>query len=112
MAPLFRAHADICPQGSLSTISRTFKEEIESAEPYLYVVNASGGERLLWADVEGEEVDLARVYEVGGGRLVLFLQFGFWRKETLGWERQVLSAANQDAHQVQYRFIDWLHSTR
>jgi len=75
---------------------------------YVRMVTADGGTPLLQADVDGQTVDLARIYEVDGGKVILFLQDGFWRNETLGWERMVPTAAHDDAHQVEYAFIDWL----
>jgi hypothetical protein len=110
----FPVHSDAFDIDGLSMaghrypVGVTCPEEVEGADPYLAVVTATSGESLMTADVGGSTVDLARSYQVDGGTLIVFFHFGFWRNETLGWERQVPSDANADAHQVEYRFIDWL----
>ncbi len=84
-------------------------DEIEQSIPYLHRVNSDWGEPFMTAALpDGHVVDVARWKKVGDGHLIVFLQDGFWRNETLGWERQYPSSNNADAHQVQYRFIDWL----
>jgi len=81
---------------------------IELSEPYLHLVTSGLGEPFMQATVDGRTVDLARIIDVDGGKVILFLQDGFWQNETLGWERQAPTSNNEDAHQAQYRFIDWL----
>jgi hypothetical protein len=84
-------------------------EDIEDSVPYLHRVTSTWGDPFMTATLpDGSTVDIARIKQVGAGSLVVFVQDGFWRNETLGWERQFPSDSNADAHQVQYRFLDWL----
>jgi hypothetical protein len=84
-------------------------EGIEDSTPYLHRITSDWGEPFMTATLsDGVVVDIARWKKVGDGHLIVFIQDGFWRNETLGWERQYPSSNNADAHQVQYRFLDWL----
>lgn len=84
-------------------------EEIEQSTPYLDAVTSDWGDPFMQATLpNGQTVDLARWKKVGDGHFIVFIQNGFWKNETLGWERQFPTASNEDAHQVQYRFLDWL----
>lgn len=83
--------------------------DLDDSTPYLRKVTSSSGSPFLQATLpSGDTVDLARIFEVGQGQLIVFLQDGFWRNETLGWERQPPTAATADAHQIHYKFQDWL----
>jgi hypothetical protein len=84
-------------------------QDIESSTPYLRRVTATAGDPFLQATLpDGSTTDLARLFNVGQGQLIVFFQDGFWRNETLGTERQLPTPATADAHQIHYRFLDWL----
>jgi hypothetical protein len=84
-------------------------DDVDFSRPYLRRVTSELGEPLLQATLpDGEVVDLARIVDLNGGKLIVFLQYGFWRNETLGMERQNPTTATADAHHIQYRFLDWL----
>ncbi len=82
--------------------------DIEQAQPYLRKTTSSQGVPFLQAEVDGQTVDLARELDVEGGKLVVFLQSGFWRNETLGSERQQPTRRTADAHKIQYKMLDWM----
>ena len=81
---------------------------IEDAQPYMRQLTVEGGEPLLQAEVGGEVADVAKIFSVNGGRVIVFFQDGFWRNQTLGWELQRPSTSTADAHEIEYAFIDWL----
>ena len=83
-------------------------KDIEDSESTIIKVTTDSGEALLYAEADGERVDIARMFTVEGGTFIVFIQDGFFRNETLGWERQMPTTANIQVHQVEYRLIDWL----
>lgn len=88
-------------------------EDIEESTPYLRNVTSSTGEPFLQATLpNGDTVDLARIVDVDNGKMIVFLQDGFWHNETLGEERTQPTPAVADAHQIQYKFLDWLMTQR
>ncbi len=83
---------------------------IEDSEPYMRRVTASFGTPFLQATLpDNSTVDLARRLTLpSGGQVIVFLQDGFWRNETLGKERQSPTPATADSHKIEYVFLDWL----
>ncbi|MEL6182679.1 MAG: hypothetical protein AAFS10_27220, partial [Myxococcota bacterium] len=110
----FAVLSDILPVSGMRMAGHTYPNGvvcpygIEDASPYLHQLTVEGGSPLLQAEVNGQVADLARIFEVEGGRLVFFAQDAFWRNETLGWELQRPTASTADAHEIEYAFIDWL----
>jgi hypothetical protein len=82
--------------------------DVEKSEPYVVQVTASGGEPLLQAQVGHDAADLARVYAMGKGRIVVFFQDGFFRNETMGLEEYPPGTRTADAHRVVYELTRWL----
>ncbi|MEM1348705.1 MAG: hypothetical protein AAGI01_09135, partial [Myxococcota bacterium] len=91
---------------------RTERDERDEVQvvgrtPSMLRVTSSWGAALLSSDEP--DVEIARVKPVRGGELILFIQDGFWRNETLGnaeWERP--SAEGKPSESLQYRFLDYL----
>lgn len=85
--------------------------DVESSRPYLLALTASGGEPFLQAQVGTRTVDLARLYEVDGGRLVVFFQDSFFRNETMGHDMYEPGPRTADSHAVVRALVQWLRET-
>jgi hypothetical protein len=82
--------------------------DVEKSRPYLHRVTATGGEPLLQAQVGAGVVDLARIYQVGNGGVVVFFQDGCFRNETLGWQQHAPGARTADSHRIVHAMVQWL----
>jgi hypothetical protein len=82
--------------------------DVEKSRPYLHRLVATGGEPFLQARVGGEVVDLARIYPVGGGGVIVFFQDGFFRNETLGWQQHAPGPRTADSHRIVHAMVQWL----
>ena len=85
-------------------------EGVADAIPTMRRVRATFGTPFLQAELpDGTLTDVARrTQRPQGGQIIVFLQDGFWRNETLGAERQMPTPDTQGAHHIEYRFHDWL----
>ncbi len=90
-----------------------------NTEPYLLDVRSTWGDAFLQAG----DTDLARIKEVDGGELVIFIQDGFFRNRTFGdylrapnstgvikGEDDRVASGYNDAHSMQFRLLDWFKS--
>jgi hypothetical protein len=83
--------------------------DVDSARPYLLRLSVASGEPFLQAQVGKHRVDLARLYTIGRGRLIVFFQDSFFRSESIGVERNAEpSAQAQDSHRVIRALVQWL----
>ena len=83
--------------------------DVDHSQPYLLQLTASGGVPFLQARAGDCVVDLARLYSINGGRLIVFFQDSFFRAETMGVERFVPSGPRTaDAHRVTRVLVEWL----
>jgi hypothetical protein len=82
--------------------------DLGKSHAYLRQLTATGGEPLLQARIGNAVVDIARIYSIGKGRLIVFFQDGAFRNETLGWERQPATPLNEDSHRVVHQLVGWL----
>lgn len=95
----------------LKVASHTRKtvDKVDTISPYILPITSDWGEPLLQA-VHGEQTyDLARRKRVGPGELVIFVQDGFFKNQTLGTKEteEPLEGAI-DAVKLQYKLIDYL----
>ena len=94
---------------TLANYSRERVDGQDKLSPYLVPVRTSWGEPLIQVQHDGQTYDLARRKRVQKGELILFLQDGFWKNQTLGdKETSVPSPEAINAVELQYRLIDHL----
>lgn len=82
--------------------------DVEKSLPYLHRVVATGGEPFLQAQLATDVVDLARLYYVGGGGVIVFFQDGGFRNETLGSQQHAPGARTADSHRIVHALVQWL----
>lgn len=85
-------------------------EDVDPATvpPYLFDVTSSWGQPFLQAKAGDKTIDLARSAEVDGGELIVFVQDGFFRNRSMGHYLRAPSDFNKDAHELQYRLLDYV----
>lgn len=76
-------------------------------KPFLWRTTSSWGKPFLQADAGGDTIDVARSKKVGDGELIVFLQDDFWRNHTMGKYLRPPRDYNKDAHELQYRLMNY-----
>lgn len=74
------------------------------AEPYWFDVSSEWGEEFISAG----DYTVARRKSMGGGELIVFVQDGIFRTKTLGDYLTPPNALNQPAHELNFRFLEYL----
>ncbi len=76
--------------------------------PYLWEVTSDWGDPFVQADDGGAKIDVARIKEVDGGELIVFVQDGFFRNRSMGNYLRAPGDHNKGNHDLQYRLIDYV----
>lgn len=93
---------------TLASYNRTKVDEEDKLSPYILPATSTWGEPFLQVTHDATLYDLARRKRVGDGELIIFIQDGFWKNQTLGdKETSPPEPEAVSAVELQYRLIDY-----
>lgn len=92
-----------------SYVRKRVTDEDDQLTPYMLKIKSTWGAPLL--QTKGESWDIMRSKKIGEGELIIVLQDGFWKNQTLG-TKETSSPESEavDAVKLHYAFIDHLKS--